>query len=84
MDAQISWQYLDAIGGIPRNVTIKCDLTQDRQGNNDFGAAFFRKDERRTCFDTGPKSHAGADENLIIYSFSGHMKDHVIGRLFWS
>jgi hypothetical protein len=43
-------------------VTTKSDLTQDRQrGNMDFGAAFSEK-----MNDAGPKSHAGADENLII------------------
>jgi hypothetical protein len=32
------------MGGISRNVTMKCDPTQDRQrGNTDFGAAFLEK-----------------------------------------
>jgi hypothetical protein len=40
-------------------------MQNHRRGNKDFGVAFLEK-MNNTLFDAGPKSHADADENLII------------------
>jgi hypothetical protein len=64
MHARIGTQYLEASQDSPK--CVHENVTQDCQrGNTDFGAAFLEKMNDQ-IFDAGPKSHAGADENLII------------------